>query len=119
MALRLSVPVRSGKLKALGVGNAERVLTLPEIPTIAESGVPGYEAYAWSGIVAPANTPRDIIALLSREIVQILRQNDVSDLLLQQGNVPTPAGPDQFAAYIKAEIVKWGAVIKLANIRID
>lgn len=109
--------VRAGKLRALGVGNAERVPLLPEFPTIAESGLPGYEAYAWGGMIAPANTPKDVIARLNREIVQILKQKDVADQLLKEGVVPTPSTADEFGAYIKAEIVKWGTVIKLANIK--
>lgn len=109
--------VRAGKLKALGVGNAERVPLLPEFPTIAESGLPGYEAYAWGGMIAPANTPKDVIARLNREIVQILKQKDVADQMLKEGVVPTPSTADEFGAYIKAEIVKWGTVIKLANIK--
>lgn len=109
--------VRVGKLRALGVGNAERVPLLSEFPTIAESGLPGYEAYAWGGMIAPANTPKDVIARLNREIVQILKQKDVSDQMLKEGVVPTPGTADEFGAYIKAEIVKWGRVIKLANIK--
>ena len=118
-ATAVSPFVRSGKLKALAVGDAQRVPMLPDVPTIAESGVPGYEAYAWSGVVAPANLPKDVLARLSREIVQILRQKDVSEMLLQQGNVPSPLGPEEFGAYIKAEIAKWAAVVKMANIRVD
>lgn len=109
--------VRVGKLRALGVGNAERVPLLSEFPTIAESGLPGYEAYAWGGMIAPANTPKDVIARLNREIVQILKQKDVADQMLKEGVVPTPGTADEFGAYIKAEIVKWGRVIKLANIK--
>jgi tripartite-type tricarboxylate transporter receptor subunit TctC len=118
-ATAVSPFVRNGKLRALGVGDARRVPNLPDIPTIAESGVPGYEAYAWSGVVAPANLPKDVLGRLSREIVQMVQQKDVADLLLQQGNVPMPLGPEEFAAYIKAEMAKWGAVVRMANIRVD
>ena len=109
--------VRAGRLRALGVGNAQRVPSLPEFPTIAESGLPGYEAYAWGGMLAPAGTPKDIIARLNKEIVASIRTKEVSDQLLKEGTVPTPSTPEEFGAYIKAEIDKWGAVVRMANIK--
>jgi tripartite-type tricarboxylate transporter receptor subunit TctC len=111
--------VKSGQLNALAVGSAKRVPSLPDIPTIAESGVPGYEAYSWVGMVAPAKTPKDIVNRLNREIVDILKQKDVSEKLNQQGALPVGDSPEQFAAYIKAEIDKWGAVVRAANIKAD
>lgn len=109
--------VHSGRLRALGIGNGTRIASLKEFPTIAESGVPGYEAYAWGGMLAPAGTPKDIIARLNREIVQIIKLKDVSDQLEREGTVPTPSTPEEFGAYIKAEIEKWGAVVRMANIK--
>jgi tripartite-type tricarboxylate transporter receptor subunit TctC len=109
--------VRSGKLRALGVGNAERVPSLPEFPTISESGLKGYEAYAWGGMLAPAGTPKEIIARLSKETVAAIRMKEVSDQLLKEGTVPTPTTPEEFGAYIKTEIDKWGAVVRMANIK--
>ena len=79
--------VRAGKLRALGVGNATRVPALPEFPTIAESGVPGYEAFSWAGVIAPTGTPRDVVARLNREIAQMLRQKDVADQLANEGTL--------------------------------
>lgn len=111
--------VRIGRLRALGVGNAQRIPSLQEFPTIAESGLPGFEAYAWGGMIAPANTPKDIIARLNREIVQILKQRDVADQLLKEGTVPIPDTPEEFGAYIKAEIKKWGDVVRMANIKAE
>jgi tripartite-type tricarboxylate transporter receptor subunit TctC len=111
--------VKSGQLNALAVGSAKRVPSLPDIPTISESGVPGYEAYSWVGMVAPAKTPKDIVNRLNREIVDILKQKDVSEKLNQQGALPVGDSPEQFAAYIKAEIDKWGAVVRAANIKAD
>jgi tripartite-type tricarboxylate transporter receptor subunit TctC len=111
--------VRSGRLNAIAVGSASRVPSLPEIVTIAESGVPGYEAYSWVGMIAPANTPREIVTRLNREIVEILKQKDVADKLNQQGALPVGDSPEQFAAYIKAEIEKWGAVVRSSNIKAD
>ena len=109
--------VRAGKVKALGVGNAKRVPSLPEFPTIAESGVPGYEAYAWAGMIGPANMPRDIVMKLNKAIVDTLNQKDVIDRMLADGTVPTPSSPEEFTAYMKAELKKWGDVVKLAGIK--
>lgn len=111
--------VQQGRLNALAIGSAKRLPTLPNIPTIAESGVPGYEAYSWIGIVAPPGTPKDIVNKLNREIVDILRQKDVEEDLMRQGAIPVGDTPEQFATYIKDEIVKWGAVVRSANIKAD
>lgn len=81
--------------------------------------MPGYEAYSWVGIVAPAKTPRDIVMRLNREIVDILKLPDVAEKLNQQGALPVGDTPDQFATYIKDEIAKWGAVVRSANIKAD
>jgi tripartite-type tricarboxylate transporter receptor subunit TctC len=111
--------VRQGQLHAIAVGSARRLPSLPEIPTIAESGVPGYEAYSWVGMVAPAATPREVVARLNREIVDILKTPDMADKLNGQGALPVGDTPEQFAAYIKAEIAKWGAVVRGSNIKVD
>jgi tripartite-type tricarboxylate transporter receptor subunit TctC len=108
--------VNAGKLRALGIGNAERIPSLP-FPTIAETGLPGYEAYAWGGMIGPANMPKDIVQRLNKEIVEILKQKDVSDRMLAEGTVPTPSSPEEFTAYMKTELKKWGDVVKLANIK--
>jgi tripartite-type tricarboxylate transporter receptor subunit TctC len=109
--------VRAGRVRALGVGNAKRVPSLPEFPTISESGLPGYEAYAWAGMIGPANMPRDIVNRLSKEINAILAQPDVIKRMLADGTIPTPSGPDEFVAYMKSELKKWGEVVKLAGIK--
>lgn len=110
--------VRQGRLNAIAVGSSQRVPSLPDVPTIAET-IPGYEAYSWVGIVAPARTPKAIVTRLHDEIVQILAQKDVEDKLRGEGAIPIGDSPEHFAAYIKAEIVKWGAVVKSANIKAD
>jgi tripartite-type tricarboxylate transporter receptor subunit TctC len=81
--------------------------------------VPGYEAYSWVGIIAPARMPKEIIARLNREIVDILRIKQVADGMTVQGVVPVGGSPEHFAAYMKAEIAKWGAVVRAANITAD
>ena len=111
--------VKDGKLNALAVGSARRVGSLPAVPTIAESGVPGYEAYSWVGMIAPANTPKEIVVRLHREIVDILKLKEVEEKLNQQGAIPVGDTPEQFGAYISAEMKKWGAVVKSANIKAD
>jgi tripartite-type tricarboxylate transporter receptor subunit TctC len=109
--------MRAGRVRVLGVGNAQRVPSLPEIPTVSESGLPGYEAYSWGGMIGPAHMPREIVARLNREIVAVLNQKDVVERMLADGTVPTPSSPEEFAAYLKAELKKWGAVVKLAGIK--
>lgn len=109
--------VRAGRLRALGIGNAKRVPSLPDFPTIAEAGVPGYEAYAWAGMIGPANLPRDIVQRLNQAIVATLNQKDVIDRMLADGTVPTPSSPEEFTAYMKSELKKWGEVVKLAGIK--
>ncbi len=110
--------VQQGKLNALAVGSAKRLPSLPNVPTIAET-VPGYEAYSWVGMIAPANTPKAIITRLNREIVEILKDKEMEDKLNQQGALPLGDTPEQFAEYIAVEIKKWGAVVKSANIKAD
>jgi tripartite-type tricarboxylate transporter receptor subunit TctC len=111
--------VRSNRVKVLGVGNDKRIPTLPDVPTISESGLPGYEAYAWGGMIGPANMPRDVVMKLNAAIVDTLKQKDVIDKMLADGTVPTPSSPEEFTAYMKAELKKWGAVVKMANIKLE
>ena len=111
--------VRSGRVRALGVGNARRIPSLPDFPTIAEAGVPGFESYAWGGMIGPANMPRDIVLRLSKEIIATLSQKDVIDRMLSEGTVPTPSGPDEFLAYMKTELKKWGEVVRMAGIKAE
>jgi tripartite-type tricarboxylate transporter receptor subunit TctC len=109
--------VRAGKLRALAVGDAVRVPSLPEYPTIAESGVAGYEAFSWAGIVAPAGTPPDVVKRLNAEVGQILRQKALVEQLAAEGTIAVPDTPEEFSAYIRSELVKWAAIVRLANIK--
>ena len=109
--------VRAGKLRALAVGDAVRVPSLPEYPTIAESGVTGYEAFSWAGLIAPAGTPPDVVKRVNAEVGQILRQKAVVEQLAAEGTIPVPDTPEEFGAYIASELVKWAAIVKLANIK--
>ncbi|OGA40587.1 MAG: hypothetical protein A3G24_19315 [Betaproteobacteria bacterium RIFCSPLOWO2_12_FULL_62_13] len=109
--------VRAGRVRALGVGNAQRIPSLPEFPTIAEAGLPGFEAFGWVGMIGPANMPRDIVQRLNKGIVDTLKQKDIINRMLSDGAVPSPSSPEEFTAYMKAELKKWGDVVKLANIK--
>jgi tripartite-type tricarboxylate transporter receptor subunit TctC len=109
--------VRAGRVRALGVGTAQRVPSLPEFPTVAESGLPGFEAFGWGGMIGPANMPRDVVNALNKAIVDTLKQPDTMQRMLTDGAVPAPSTPEELAAYLKAEIAKWGQVVKLANVR--
>lgn len=111
--------VKSGRVRALGIGNKERLKALPEFPTLAESGLPGYEGYAWGGMIGPAGMQKDVVARLNKEIVATLGQKDVIDAMLSQGTVPTPSTPEEFTAYMKSELQKWGAVVKMADIKAE
>ncbi len=109
--------IEAGKLKPLAVTGMDRVATLPQLPTVAESGVPGYEAIGWFGIVAPAGTPKEIVDLLHARISGILNDADMKQRLLRDGAQPVGTPPDAFASIIKADIAKWTDVIKSAGIK--
>ena len=111
--------VKAGKIRALAVSPARRSPALPDVPTVAEAGVPGYDSGAWFGLVAPANTPKDLVAKLSRETARILKLPDVSARLADLGAESVGSTPEQFAAHIKAEIAKWAKVIRDANVELQ
>jgi tripartite-type tricarboxylate transporter receptor subunit TctC len=111
--------VKSARLRALAVTSLKRSAAAPEIPTVAESGLPGYEATAWQGVLAPAGTPRDIIVKLNAELVRVIQLPDVRKQLAEQGYEPAGNTPEQFAEYIKTEIAKWTKVIKAAGLKAE
>lgn len=109
--------VRSGRLKAVAVSSAKRSPTIPELPTIAESGYPGYEAATWYGVLAPAGTPAPIVRKLNAEISRILKLPEVRERMTGVGAEPVGSTPEEFAAYIKSEVAKWAKVIKESGVR--
>jgi tripartite-type tricarboxylate transporter receptor subunit TctC len=111
--------IKSGRIRALGAASAQRLDVLPGVPTISESGVPGYEASSWLGIVAPAKTPARIIAQLNAAVNRVLSDPDVKGRLAAAGADTTPGTPQAFTAYQASEIRKWGDIIKSANITPD
>ena len=111
--------IRSGRLKALGVGNPTRSALAPEIPTIAEAGLRGYESYSWAGVVVPAATPKDIVAKLNTDIVRALNDPGVKQRLLDAGCEANPGTQAEFAKFLRAEIVKYSQVVKDANVKVD
>lgn len=111
--------IKAGRVKALAVTSAKRATTLPEIPTVAESGVPGYEATNWYGMLAPAGTPQSIVQKLNGAVLRALRTAEVNDALIRQGAEPLPSTPADFERYLKSEIAKWTTVIRQAGVRAD
>lgn len=111
--------IKSGMVRPLAVTSAKRISSLPDLPTVAEAGVPGYEAVSWGGVMAPAGTPPAIIDRLNAEINRILQQPDVAEKLSSFGAEIVGSTPDEFAAYLKDEIVKWGKVARDNDIKLD
>jgi tripartite-type tricarboxylate transporter receptor subunit TctC len=110
---------RNGKVRALAVTGAKRSSAAPDIPTVAESGLPGYEAIAWQGVLAPAGTPREVVQRLHAELVRVIAQQDARRMLAEQGYEPAGTSPEQFDTYIRTEIVKWSRVVRSAGITIE
>jgi tripartite-type tricarboxylate transporter receptor subunit TctC len=111
--------IKSGKVRALAVTGAQRSRSVPELPTVAEAGLPGYSASGWYGFVAPAATPKEIVTRLSGEFNRILKQPDVIERLSGQGAEPVGGTPAEFAAFIQAEIDKWAKLVKSANMKAE
>jgi tripartite-type tricarboxylate transporter receptor subunit TctC len=109
--------IRAGKLRGLGVGKAKRSPLFPEMPTIAEAGVKGYEANNWNGVVAPAGTPRAVIDRLHRDIVATLQEPAIAERMLKAGLEPVGDTPAEFAQYLQSEAAKWGRLVKTAGIK--
>jgi len=111
--------VQAGKLRAVAVSSKVRSPALPDVPTIAEAGLPGYESLSWSGVAVPAGTPKDVIARLNRDIAAILTQPDIRDKFAQAGADPIGGSPQEFAEHIRGEREKWSKLIRERGIAIN
>jgi tripartite-type tricarboxylate transporter receptor subunit TctC len=111
--------IKAGKLRAIAVTSSKRAPALPDVPTIAESGLPGFEASAWFGIVAPAGTPPAVIARINTVVNEWLRTPQAVDKLVAQGAIAAGGTPEQFAAHIRAETDKWAKVVKASGAKVD
>lgn len=111
--------IKAGKLRAIAVTSAQRAPALPNVPTIAESGLPGFEASSWFGLLAPAGTPPAVVARINADVNQWLQTAEAKEKLLAQGAVPAGGTPEQFAAHIRAETEKWAKVVKVSGAKVD
>ncbi len=111
--------VKAGQVRALGTTGMKRSELTPDIPTIAEAGVPGYEATIWIGIMAPAGTPKDIVEKLNTEINKVIARPDVKEAWAKQGAVPMPMTAAEFDKYLRADIEKWAKVVKVSGIKVN
>ena len=111
--------IRTKRVRALGVSSATRATQLPDIPTIAEAGVPGYEVTVWYGFCGPANLPRDLLQKVNADAVKALSHPDTKKLLTEQGIEAAPNTPEQFAAFIQAEVSKWAKIVKASGVSLD
>ncbi|MBB1634643.1 tripartite tricarboxylate transporter substrate binding protein [Cupriavidus sp. UME77] len=118
-AVSVMPQLSAGKIRALAVTSAKRLSALPSVPTVAEQGFAGFEAATWLGLVGPAGLPADVTARLSAATIKVLARPDVQQKLAQEGSVPTPQTSPQFAAHIRAEHAKWGALIREAQIKLS
>ena len=111
--------VKSGKLKALAVTSARRSPAAPDLPTVAESGRPGYETLAWNGVLAPAGTPKDVIAKLNAELKRALELPEVKDKFAAQGFAAAWSTPEAFGMFLQAEVDKWSPVVRASGATVD
>jgi len=111
--------VQDGKVRALATTGTERSQILPDVPTMSEAGVPGYEANLWVGLMAPTGTPKPIVDLLNAQIRKILTRPDIKEILAKQGAVPMSMTPDEFDAFVRSQIVKWEKIVHTAGLKID
>ncbi len=108
--------VRAGKLRVLGITSGKRFSTMPDIPTVAEQGLPGFEAVSWAGVCAPGATPKPVIARLNEEFVKVLKLPAIRERLLRDGIEPVGSSPEEFLAHTRREAQKWGKVVRDAGV---
>jgi tripartite-type tricarboxylate transporter receptor subunit TctC len=111
--------VQAGRLRALAVSTAKRSAGMPDLPTIAESGVPGYDSGVWYGVLAPAGTPREIVMRVNGDVVKALQQPDFRTMLIANSIDPIGSSPEGLAQFIRIELAKWAKVVRDADVRVD
>jgi tripartite-type tricarboxylate transporter receptor subunit TctC len=111
--------VKKGSLKVLGVASPKRLPFAPEIPTMAESGLPGFDAANWFALMAPAGTPKEIVQLLNAQMVKIAAMPDLREKLSVQGIIVESSTPEQMSALVKSDLARWGKLAKQAGVRLD
>ena len=111
--------VQQGKVRAIAVSTRDRFPPLPNLPTVAESGVKGFDGSSWQGVVMPANTPRDMILKVNAELAKMLKSPDMKEKILQQGGIASGSSPEEFTAFLKMETDKWAKVAKAAKVRVE
>lgn len=111
--------VKSGKIQAIAVTSQQRHPMFPDVPTVAESGVPGFEALSWQGLFAPAGTPPEVVAALNAEVTKVLDRPDMKAFFSSQGFIVTPSSPDAFKTFVAAEVKKWAAIVKAAGVPVE
>jgi tripartite-type tricarboxylate transporter receptor subunit TctC len=111
--------IRAGKIRALAVASPKRIAPLPDVPTVAESGVPDFEVWAWQGLVAPAGTPREALEKLHSEYAKAVADSGVRQKLIEAGVEPLTSSPEELSAYIESETAKWAKVVKEGNIKVE
>ncbi|MCC6531900.1 MAG: tripartite tricarboxylate transporter substrate binding protein [Burkholderiales bacterium] len=111
--------IQSGRMRALAVSTAKRPAAIPNLPTVAEAGVPGYDSGVWYALLAPAATPREIVDRLNRELLAALKRPDYTKMLVEAAIDPVGSTPEELGDFIRSEIAKWAKVVKAANVRLD
>jgi tripartite-type tricarboxylate transporter receptor subunit TctC len=111
--------VKAGKIKALAMTSAQRVPQLPDVPTVAEAGFPGFDGSGWGGLVVPAGTPPAVVAKISTDVQKLLRDPEFQQKIIDRGAIPDSRGAKEWSAFVDSEVIKWGDVIKKANLKAD
>ena len=111
--------VQQGKVRALAISTQERFPPMPDLPTVEQGGVKGFDGSSWQGVVMPANTPREFVLKANAELAKMLKSPEMKEKILQQGGIASGNSPEEFAAFIKSETEKWGRVAKAAKVRIE
>lgn len=111
--------IRANRLRALGVSSSERVAVLPEVPTIAEAGVPGYEVVSWFGLLAPTGTPREVLTRIGNEFIKIAATAEFRELLVRQGTTPTPSNAELLATQMRDDTARWAKLIRASGLKAD